>query len=307
MPSSQHKLLNTNTLSYEQFQATTNRYATWLALRAKNTYPYANDPGFAKDFMLRGFSLLINEPQDGIGKAVIDRFDVSYKLGLSLRATLIHLLTEVISEKRKNEAHFPKVTHKIVVKRWGKVPLPWISHRERYEDGILESRIYRRNVESVKVHRFPGLYEGALVSEPSMRNLWHFLISVYAARKLNTMYENYQSGNRPLALYHATPEEIAKEVEDTNPVGSNNKPLKKMQWQGPQNRLAELFIVLEEKNWITAPVAGAIQRAFNPAVSIADYLKPNKTEKSNKRHYSRVYTAEYTGIFDCIPDNLEKV
>lgn len=304
------KRLSSKGLSYEQFKATTDRFATMVAIRAKTTYPYANDPEFTKNLLLRGFNLFANDPQDGPGKAAIDLFDFSYKLGLPLRPTLIQILRRVLAEKRKSETHLPEVKHKIIVKRWGKVPLPWISHRERYEDGVLASRIYRSGqgirIETLKEQRLLGTYEGALLLEPSMRNLWRFLISVYASRKLNKLSEDYQSGEHPLAMLNATPEDIAKEIETTNPVGLHGRPLKKMQWVGSQKRLAELFIVLEEKGWITSAVAGAIQRAFNPAASIPDLLKPGKTKKSNKRHYPSVFTPEYAEIFDCIPENSEK-
>ena len=306
----QPKSINSKELSYEHFQATTDRFTTLLLLRAKTTYPYAKDPDFAKNLLLSGLRLFINEPQDELGKSAIGLFDVSYKLGLPLRPTLIQILKGIIAGKRKAEAYRPEVTYKTVFKRWRRLPLPRISHRERYEDGILESRMYRDSkgikIEGVKETPLLGLHEGELLRDPSMRNLWRFLISVYAARKLNSLYDDYKSGEQPLALLHASSGEIAQEVENTNPVGRNGLPLKKMQWDGSQKRLAELFIVLERRRWIPAAVSGAIQRAFNPSTSMHDFLKPGTLEKSNKRVFPNVYTPEYSSIFDCIPDNPDK-
>lgn len=301
------KPINTKQLSYEKFLATTDRFALFLILKAKRTYPSPGDPAFAREFLLRGLRFYIKEPEDGIGKNVVDMFDISFKLGISLRATLIQILRYVIKEQRRVLTYKPQVTKKAVLKRWGRIPLPWISHVERYEDGVLHSKVYRAKgetvVEHVKVGALLGPYEGRLLGNPTFLTLWTFLVSVYASRKLNKLYDEYDTGKHPLALAHATTEEIAQELESTSPVGASNKSAKRMTWLGTQKQLAELFIQLESKGWLVAPVPNAIKRAFTKSDTIQQVLKPGVIKGGTNRPYPEVFTTEYTEFFDAISKN----
>ncbi|TVT37854.1 hypothetical protein FNT36_22100 [Hymenobacter setariae] len=301
------KPINTKQLSYEKFLATTDRFALSLILKAKRTYPSPGDPAFAREFLLRGLRFYINEPKDGIGKSVIDMFDMSFKLGISLRATLIQILRYVIKEQQRVLTYKPQVTRKAVLKKWGRIPLPWFSHVERYEDGVLHSKVYRVKgetvVEYVKEGEILGPYENRLLSHPSFLTLWTFLISVYASRKLNKLYDEYDTGKHPLALAHATIKEIAQEVEDTSPVGTSSKDTKKMVWLGTQKQLAELFAQLESKGWLRAPVSSAIKRAFTKSDSIQQILKPGVIKGGTNRPYPEIFTTEYTECFDGISKN----
>lgn len=91
--------------------------------------------------------------------------------------------------------------------------------------------------------------------------------------------------------------------EEAGPVTKEHLP--KIQWQGTQKELAELFIELRNKGWIKEINSDLIQRYFAKSETIKQVLKPSK-DKTGTANYDGVYTKTYKPSFDLIKSNTKE-
>lgn len=81
----------------------------------------------------------------------------------------------------------------------------------------------------------------------------------------------------------------------------------KIDWQGTQKELGELFIELNRKGWLKEIPKDLIERYFTKAETIKQVLKPHTDTKQNKNLYSAIYTKAYRPKFDTIKPNKKRV
>jgi len=74
-------------------------------------------------------------------------------------------------------------------------------------------------------------------------------------------------------------------------------PGNKIQWLGSQKELAELFIRLKAKGWITEFEPETIKDCFTNANSIQQYLKPGEYTEDLGGTFEQVFTQEYSAKF----------
>jgi hypothetical protein len=65
--------------------------------------------------------------------------------------------------------------------------------------------------------------------------------------------------------------------------------LEKIEWQGTQKELAELFVELEKKGWIKEKNAELIKAHFTKSDTIHQVLKPSQDMKSKEKTYDGIY------------------
>ena len=129
------KPFNTKQLTYDRFNRTVDAYARFLVKVTKNAFPEANNKAFVKETVLSIQSrLLVNESEEGAIKEALDRFDLAYKLGSSIREAIIVITRQLANALRAERKFMPKFTFKRRIKRWKGIPLPWIDHVERHDE-----------------------------------------------------------------------------------------------------------------------------------------------------------------------------
>jgi hypothetical protein len=80
------------------------------------------------------------------------------------------------------------------------------------------------------------------------------------------------------------------------------KELRKISWKGTQKELAELFVELKNKGWISEIEPNLIQEYFKESKTIKQVLKPSK-DKDGNANYDGIYTKVYKPKFDSIRRN----
>jgi hypothetical protein len=95
-------------------------------------------------------------------------------------------------------------------------------------------------------------------------------------------------------------EPVTFQLTQTEPV---KKSSKKIQWSGTQKELAELFIRLKAKGWITDFEPETIKECFTNSNSIHQYLKPGEYTKDLGGTFEQVFTQEYAPKFHGIIQN----
>jgi hypothetical protein len=119
------------------------------------------------------------------------------------------------------------------------------------------------------------------------------IFDVYFQSKINTLVrEEYQK------LIPKSDYELAEVIESYNEVS-----LPQIEWQGTQKELAELFVELRKKGWITAIPTKLIKQYFTNSYSIEQVLKPNQDPKTKDNTYEGIYTSAYKPYFDSIRQN----
>lgn len=93
---------------------------------------------------------------------------------------------------------------------------------------------------------------------------------------------------------------IDKAQKELSPTPTQTKPLNRIQWNGNQKQLAELFIELKKKGWIEEFEYSVIKAAFTNSDSIHQYLKPATDRKTKENLYEKVYTTNYKSKFNFI-------
>lgn len=93
---------------------------------------------------------------------------------------------------------------------------------------------------------------------------------------------------------------IIPTIEMTKPEEPNEKFHKKIEWQGTQKELAELFIELHRKGWLREIPTDAIKSYFDKSDSIQQLLKPAQDPKTKEPTYESVFTPKYKPKFDSI-------
>ena len=209
-------------LSYPRFLLLVDAYARSLVRSAKRAYPEANDKAFAQETLIATYKdLLLHEPEEGPAKFALEQFDLSYKLGLPLRKTLVTITRQLDHAQQARQTFMPRFTFKRKFKRWYVLPLPWISHIERHDQFGSETISSGNNVRSVRRRRILGKYEGEMMANSTPCTLYRFLVSIYAARKL-------QADPASPTLLEQSSEEVAQQIKETKPVKSrfgNTKPI----------------------------------------------------------------------------------
>jgi len=87
----------------------------------------------------------------------------------------------------------------------------------------------------------------------------------------------------------------------------HSKQIKRMVWQAGQQELAELFIELWKKGWISEIEDNAIKLSFTQSHTIDQILKSRKKTGKKEDEFPQVYTNSYTERFECIPINPDSI
>lgn len=83
----------------------------------------------------------------------------------------------------------------------------------------------------------------------------------------------------------------------------DDKHYEKIEWQGKQKELAELFIELQRKGWIKEIKPDLIQAYFTNSTTIKQVLKPAQDAKTKQNLYDSVFTKQYKAMFAEIKPN----
>jgi hypothetical protein len=81
--------------------------------------------------------------------------------------------------------------------------------------------------------------------------------------------------------------------------------LEKIEWQGTQKELAELFVELHKKGWIKEVNSNLIERYFTKSDTVKQILKPSE-DKMGTKNYDGIYTKAYKPKFKSILPNIIK-
>jgi hypothetical protein len=114
--------------------------------------------------------------------------------------------------------------------------------------------------------------------------------------ELEGLYSMYDFLNLESLKYN-TPTRVAKTLQ--NPTSH----IEKMEWLGTQKELAELFVELYSKGWISELSANSIQRTFTKSETIHQVLKPDQDKQTYKNQYSQIFTPKYVKVFSGIKKN----
>ncbi len=103
---------------------------------------------------------------------------------------------------------------------------------------------------------------------------------------------------------------LKRRMEELQPAQTeamqNPKPINQIQWLGTQKELAELFIRLKEKGWISGFEYETIKACFTNSNSIQQVLKPGQDPKTKQATFDQVFTKDYTSQFHGIQQNPKK-
>ncbi|SRR5258706_871006 len=90
------------------------------------------------------------------------------------------------------------------------------------------------------------------------------------------------------------------------PLAVTKAYLPKIQWQGTQKELAELFVELHDKGWIDGINANLIADYFSHSNTIHQILKPHLDKQTNEKLYSEIRTKNFKSKFNQIKPNNRK-
>ncbi|MEZ4951035.1 MAG: hypothetical protein R2879_21095 [Saprospiraceae bacterium] len=83
----------------------------------------------------------------------------------------------------------------------------------------------------------------------------------------------------------------------------SNRVFEKIEWNGSQKELGELFVELKKKGWVNNLPFKTIKAAFTKSNSIDQALLPKYDKKTYQSTYSNIYTEKYRPKFDTIRPN----
>ncbi len=92
-------------------------------------------------------------------------------------------------------------------------------------------------------------------------------------------------------------------LKSITPSDQPHSNLTKIQWNGSQKQLAELFIELKKNGWIQGFENATIKACFTNSKTIHQALKPTQDSKSFESTYDGVFTTNYTPLFYGIQEN----
>ncbi len=96
---------------------------------------------------------------------------------------------------------------------------------------------------------------------------------------------------------------IIDQLNKTQSIQVTNNSLEKIEWQGTQKELAELFIELKRKEWLKEIPTKLIQAYFDETKSISQYLEPCTEPGTYENTYGKLYGIKYKPMFDGIKKN----
>lgn len=82
--------------------------------------------------------------------------------------------------------------------------------------------------------------------------------------------------------------------------------IQKIEWNGTQKELAELFVELHRKKWIDEIPTKLIKQYFTKSNTIEQVLKPTQDSKTKEKNYEGIYKKSYKPCFDTIRQNTKK-
>ena len=202
----------------------------------------------------------------------------------------------------------PRFTFRRVYKRWLGLPLPIVSHIERYDDGELEARIHHdrqgTRIESIKTVPLIGQPGSQLLDDLTTHGVYRFLVRTYAVRKLQELHTKAEVGEQPY-ITSLLPKEEAELIADTSPVVVQKRGHRRLEWLGDNKPFAELMVELYKNGWISDPHASMeTLRRLSGYQNIDLPMRPLK-DKTGKPTYRSLYTG-YSPNFHLILKNKKK-
>ena len=116
------------------------------------------------------------------------------------------------------------------------------------------------------------------------------IFDVYFQAKINTLVRDEYQKLLPMSDY-----QLAEVVEIFNEL-----PYPKIEWQATQKELAELFLELKRKGFISEIPTKLIKQYFTKSNTIEQVLKPVQDPKTKDNSYEGIYTSAYRPRFDTI-------
>lgn len=93
---------------------------------------------------------------------------------------------------------------------------------------------------------------------------------------------------------------------EVNPSTNELSPVIKIEWNGTQKELAELFVELHRKKWIDEIPSKLIKQYFTKSDTIEQVLKPTQDSKTKEKNYEGIFTTAYRPRFDTIRQSSKK-
>ncbi len=85
-----------------------------------------------------------------------------------------------------------------------------------------------------------------------------------------------------------------------DPVSNKIENNERIEWNGTQKELAELFVELHRKKWIDEIPSKLIKQYFTKSDTIEQVLKPTQDKKTQEKSYEGIFTIAYRPRFDAI-------
>ena len=95
------------------------------------------------------------------------------------------------------------------------------------------------------------------------------------------------------------------QLNKTQSIQVTNNNLEKIEWQGTQKELAELFIELKRKKFIKQIPTKLIKAYFTESNSIEQPLSPCTDKKTKTDMYDKLYSEKYEPHFENIKSNTK--
>ena len=259
--------MNLQALTYPIFDAFVARYAQRLEYFGKKfllaAFPETEKPNAVSEASL---SLIISQMLDAKSqeaKGALQVFDARYRLGQPLYQSLVEIAVEL-----------------------GQKPISVQGKSTRF------SRVEDELVASVEEVPLMTRHEGDLLDQPTPVTVFKFVVATYAARKVSGM------ANDQLAF-----DEVVKQMKGVGALAQKvGLTLDRIEWNGTQKQLADLFIALFEKGWIKQNKPKTITAAFTKAETIAQVMKPGRQPGKYEATWEELARDGYERIFSGLPD-----
>lgn len=176
---------------------------------------------------------------------------------------------------------------------------------------------FKKNINEQMWRDFQNCIDDKIASIPKDKEL-PFLEWCEGMLKMNLVKHNKDctsKGSCPInSGYDRRIQYIARLIEDATPIPSPVLPHieiiqnrgNKIQWLGTQKELAELFIRLRAKGWITDFEPETIKDCFTNSNTIDQILKPGEYTEDLGGTFEQVFTPEYVPKFHGVLPNPKR-
>ena len=138
----------------------------------------------------------------------------------------------------------------------------------------------------------------------SLAKLYELGINSEALKTIENSKNQENAFLSVLALFHTETKFLAFLIDKSKEFEDNS--IDKLQWQGTQKELAELFLELVRKGWLKEVNPKLIKLHFTKSNTIDQVLKPTQNLRTKEKEYNELYKKNYTPKFEAIKQNMAK-